>query len=53
MKKQQKKTFLRKSYRAAQPPNLVHSDVCGPLKPISVGGSRYFLTLTNDYSGKT
>jgi hypothetical protein len=53
MKKQQKMSFLRRSSRAAQPPNLVHSDVCGPLKPISVGGSRYFLTLINDYIGKT
>lgn len=53
MKKQQKKAFLRRSSRAPQPPNLVHSNVCGPLNSISVGGSKYFLTLTNDYSGKT
>jgi len=32
---------------------LVHSDLCGPLPVKSMGGSRYFLTLTDDYSRKT
>ena len=26
--------------------------MCGPIKPISIGGNRYFLTFTDDYSGK-
>ena len=25
----------------------------GPIKPISLGGNRYFLTFTDDFSGKT
>ena len=29
---------------------LVHSDLCGPVSPPSLGGSRYVLTLTDDYS---
>ena len=30
--------------------DLVHSDVCGPLNIVSVGGSLYFTTLIDDHS---
>lgn len=29
---------------------LVHADVCGPMEETSIGGSRYFLLLKDDYS---
>ena len=29
---------------------LVHTDVCGPMQTKSFGGSRYFITFTDDYS---
>ena len=29
---------------------LIHSDVCGPVHVPSFGGSRYFVTFTDDYS---
>lgn len=32
---------------------LVHSDLCGPIKKPSHGGSRYFLTFTDDFSKRT
>ncbi|MCI44253.1 retrovirus-related pol polyprotein from transposon tnt 1-94, partial [Trifolium medium] len=32
---------------------LVHSDICGPINPTSNGGSRYFMTFTDDFSRKT
>jgi transposase InsO family protein len=32
---------------------LVHSDICGPINPTSNGGSRYFITFTDDFSRKT
>lgn len=32
---------------------LVHSDLCGPMPLKSIGGSKYFLTFTDDYSRKT
>jgi transposase InsO family protein len=35
--------------RATRVLELVHSDVCGPL-PISIGGSRYFITFTDDHT---
>ena len=31
---------------------LVHSDVCGPLKVKSIGGALYFVTFIDDYSRK-
>jgi len=32
---------------------LVHSNVCGPMKTTSRGGARYFVTFINDFSRKT
>ena len=29
---------------------LIHTDLCGPVNPPSLGGSLYVLTLTDDYS---
>ncbi len=29
---------------------IVHSDVCGPMSTNSIGGSKYFVTFTDDYS---
>ena len=29
---------------------LVHSDVCGKISEMSIGGAHYFLTLTDDKS---
>ncbi|HEY0222472.1 MAG TPA: DDE-type integrase/transposase/recombinase, partial [Lactovum miscens] len=37
-------------YRASQPLDLVHTDVCGPIDPPSVSGYKYFVTFTDDFS---
>ena len=29
---------------------LVHSDVCGPMRTESIGGNKYFVTFIDDYS---
>ena len=36
--------------RSANILDLIHSDVCGPLKPQSLGGKGYFVTFTDDCS---
>ena len=36
--------------RANQPLELVHSDLCGPMRVPSLGGNRYFLTFIDDFS---
>src|SRR5579875_408018 len=38
--------------RASKPLELVHSDVCGPFKTISMGGCLYFVTFIDDFSRK-
>ena len=40
-------------YRASEPFELVHSDVCGPMPVPSFGGSRYFVTFIDNYSRHT
>ena len=42
-----------KSWRAKVVLGLVHSDICGPITPISNGGKKYFITFIDDYSRKT
>lgn len=37
--------------RATSPLQLVHSDLMGPMRPASAGGSEYILTVVDDYSG--
>ena len=38
------------SYRASRPLELVHGDICGPILLATLGGSKYFLLLVDDYS---
>lgn len=36
--------------RASRPLEKIHSDLAGPITPTSLGGSKYVITLTDDYS---
>lgn len=38
------------TWRAKEPLELVHSNICDPMKIQTLGGNRYFLTFINDYS---
>jgi hypothetical protein len=38
--------------RATKPLEIVHSDVCGPMRTTSLGGARYFVTYIDDFSKK-
>ena len=38
------------SYRAGEPLELVHNDICGPIKPATPGGKTLFLLLVDDKS---
>ncbi|KAL4295185.1 hypothetical protein GQ457_12G009340 [Hibiscus cannabinus] len=42
-----------KAWRASKQLELVHSNICGPLNPISNGGKRYFITFTDDFNRKS
>ncbi|KAK8937447.1 hypothetical protein KSP39_PZI012254 [Platanthera zijinensis] len=51
--KQRRETFEGgKSRRATRPLELVHSDIAGPFETTSIGGSRYYITFTDDFSRK-
>ena len=42
--------FKAKGYRVTKPLELVHTDVCGPMRVQARGGYGYFVTFTDDYS---
>ena len=51
--KQHKDAIPKKSlWRAAQRLQLVHSDICGPITPVSNNNKRYFISFIDDYSRK-
>lgn len=51
--KQHRDPFPKKSlWRASQPLQLVHSDICGPITPESNSRKRYIITFIDDYSRK-
>ena len=39
-----------KTGRSKEKLQLIHTDICGPMQTQSFGGSRYFITFTDDYS---
>ncbi|KAL0554273.1 hypothetical protein IC582_008190 [Cucumis melo] len=52
--KQSRKSFPQESSsRARRPLELVHTDLCGPIKPSSFGKNNYFLFFIDDFSQKT
>ena len=45
--------FPQKAHRVTKAvPELVHTDVCGPMNVKSIAGNRYFVTFIDDYSRK-
>src|SRR5688572_5737299 len=49
--KQHRKPFKKTGVKRAEHVlGLIHSDLCGPMQVSSVGGARYFLTFTDDYT---
>lgn len=42
--------FPRKSLRESDPLDLIHSDVCGPMRVASIGGAKYFVKFIDDHS---
>lgn len=51
--KQRRQPFsskTRNERRTSKPLELVHSDICGPMEEVSIGGSKYFILFIDDYS---
>ena len=52
--KQQRDPFPKKStWKASRRLQLVHADICGPIKPISNSKKRYLISFIDDFSRKT
>ncbi|KAA0065400.1 gag/pol protein [Cucumis melo var. makuwa] len=48
--KMTKRPFTEKGYRAKEPLELIHSDLCGPMNVKARGGFEYFISFIDDYS---
>ena len=48
--KMPKRPFKAKGYHATKSLELVHTDVCNPMRVQARGGYEYFVTFTDDYS---
>lgn len=54
LEKQHQEIFLKGvAYRVKQPLDLVHTDLCGPMRTQPICESCYFLIFIDDYSRKT
>jgi hypothetical protein len=52
--KHQRTSFPKdEATKASQLLEIVHTDVCGPMRTTLHGGARYFLTFIDDFSRKT
>ena len=47
------KSFSDSESRSKEILDLVHSDLCGPMTVVSLGGYHYYVTFIDDYSRKT
>jgi hypothetical protein len=50
--KHQRDSFPNASYKEKEHSELVHIDLCGPIKTQSIGGSFFFLIFIDDFSRK-
>ena len=48
--KQTRLPFNKVRQRATRPLEILHTDVCGPIDPVTWDGKRYFLTVLDDYT---
>ena len=48
--KHHRSPFKTSSSKTSRPLELLHTDLCGPLPVPSIGGSRYFVTVLDDYT---
>ena len=51
--KNAKKSFQDNESKSKEILDIVHSDLCGPMKVSSLGGYHYYVTFIDDYSQKT
>eukprot|EP01018_Ginkgo_biloba_P000370 Gb_39764 [translate_table: standard] len=50
--KQHRDSFPASKFKAREPLILVHTDLCGLMRTLSMGKARYFMTFIDDYTRK-
>eukprot|EP01018_Ginkgo_biloba_P034677 Gb_28622 [translate_table: standard] len=50
--KQHRDSFPVSKFKARESLELVHTDLCGPMRTLSMGKARYLMTFIDDYTGK-
>jgi IS30 family transposase len=48
--KQHRSSFRERQQRATEPGEIIHADLCGPMECASLGGSKYFVCFTCNFS---
>ena len=48
--KQTRSPFKSERTRASRPLEIIHTDVCGPVDPVTWDGKKYFTTFLDDYT---
>lgn len=38
------------NYRAEEPLELIHIDLCGPISPATMAGNKYFVLIVDDFT---
>src|SRR5256714_1885184 len=51
--KQHRQPSHKPATRAKEALELIHSDLCGPISPMTYGGTNYFLLFIDDHTGYT
>ncbi|KMQ88628.1 retrovirus-related pol polyprotein from transposon tnt 1-94 [Lasius niger] len=48
--KSPRQPFPKRENRSSEKLQIIHTDLCGPMRTTSNGGAKYFMTITDDYS---
>ena len=51
--KQTRTQFKAKEYHTSKPLEIIHTDLCGPMRTQSTNGDKYFILFIDDYSRMT
>jgi hypothetical protein len=51
--KQTRVKFKTKEYSTTKPLEIIHADVCGPMRTTGINGERYFLLFVDDFTRTT
>ncbi|XP_043717711.1 uncharacterized protein LOC122665624 [Telopea speciosissima] len=51
--KQTRAIYKSKEHYASKPLDLIHTDLCGPMRTQAIGGEKYFMLLIDEYSRMT